>query len=472
MINHLKTRWLVITVVLDMLLTAGALLLARVMREYLPAGVYLEMPFTFAELDEPLHFPLVLLLAVIISVWLLVFSSLSIYNVKSVLHQYHQIRPIVVAITGAILVFMGLAYLFFRELSRFLFFYFYLLDIVFLIGWRQLTYRLFQNDLLKGWYPRHRVLIVGEGEFAENVAAAVKQFAWSGLEVIGLVNNDSRAVGKVEQLVELVAQLEIDEVIFALPPERRKLLQALIFELQPLPVNIRLVPDVIDLVFARATIEDFAGLPLIGLHEPALSIVERLLKRTFDIVAACLLLILSTPLLGVIILGLKYTVKGSVFYSAQRVGEGGQQFTMYKFRTMVADADEAEGHLLTCTNGQMGVNKQPNDPRVTRIGRLLRRTSLDELPQLINVLKGEMSLVGPRPELPWLVEHYEPWQHQRFAVPQGMTGWWQVKNRNHQLAYDVRVEDDLYYIHNYSFALDLRILWLTLGAIIRGDGAY
>ncbi len=139
---------------------------------------------------------------------------------------------------------------------------------------------------------------------------------------------------------------------------------------------------------------------------------------------------------------------------------------------MVLDADQIETDLFVQQNGTIGLNKRPDDPRITTIGRLLRRTSLDELPQLFNILKGDMSLVGPRPELPWLVDRYEPWQYQRFAVPQGLTGWWQVKNRDKQQAYDVRVEDDLYYIHNYSLLLDMRIIWLTVEAILRGNGAF
>ncbi len=474
MLNSLKTRWLSVTIALDISFTMIALLLARWLREYFPAGTYFDLTETlsFEFLDEPLFFSLKLLLPVVVIVWLMVFSSLSIYSARFSVSQYNQIQPIVVAITGAVLVFAGVAYFFFRDLSRFLFLYFYVLDILFLVGWRKIIFFFLKEDILTGWRPRHRVLIVGQGDLAQDVAVAIKTFAWSGLELLGFVGDGPDAVGAPADLPALVKSGMVDEVIFALPPGHQEQLQQMVVQLQPLSVNMRLVPDVIDLVFVRATIEDFAGLPLIGLREPAINIFDRLIKRAFDIVCASALLLLSLPFMLVIIGLIKSTSEGSVFYTSRRAGEGGRIFNMIKFRTMRAGADRRETALFVRNGGTIGLKKNRHDPRITRVGRILRRTSLDELPQLINVIKGDMSLVGPRPELPWLVDRYDPWQYQRFTVPQGMTGWWQVRNRANQQAYNVRVEDDLYYIHNYSFLLDLRILFLTMGAIIRGDGAY
>lgn len=472
MLNKLKTRWLGITILADMSLTVLALLLARWLRGYFPAGVYLDETFSFAFLDKPLQFSSAILIPLIICVWFIVFSTLSIYNPKFIFTQYERVQPILVAITGAVLVFAGLAYFLFSELSRFLFLYFYVLDVIFLVGWRKLVAGLARKNVTPSWQPKHNILIVGQGHLAQDVARAIQTFAWSGLKLVGFVGDEADALGGLDEVTTVVKEFSIDEVIFALPPGHQHLLQQMVFQLQPLSVNLRLVPDVIDMVFIRATIEDFAGLPLIGLREPAISIFDRLIKRTFDLVLAMVILITTAPLTLLSICLIKVDSKGPIFYTAQRVGEGGKIFNMIKFRTMVDNADKQETELLVQSNGTIGFNKTPNDPRVTRVGRFLRRTSLDELPQLLNVLKGDMSLVGPRPELPWMVDRYQPWQYQRFTVPQGMTGWWQVKNRANQQCYDVRVEDDLYYIHNYSLLLDLRILWMTMGAIVRGDGAY
>jgi exopolysaccharide biosynthesis polyprenyl glycosylphosphotransferase len=236
-------------------------------------------------------------------------------------------------------------------------------------------------------------------------------------------------------------------------------------------VRVRVVPDFFDLTMIRATIEDFGGMPLIGLRDPAIGGYNRLIKRAFDLVLATVSLVLAAPLMLLITVAIRIDSPGPAFFKQQRVGENGRLFTMLKFRSMVVDADKRQSEVLQTAGDGTVVHKQVDDPRVTRVGRFLRRTSLDELPQLFNVLRGDMSLVGPRPELPFLVERYEPWQRQRFAVPPGMTGWWQVNGRSERLMH-LHTEDDLYYIRNYSPLLDLQILWRTVGVVVRGRGAY
>jgi lipopolysaccharide/colanic/teichoic acid biosynthesis glycosyltransferase len=175
--------------------------------------------------------------------------------------------------------------------------------------------------------------------------------------------------------------------------------------------------------------------------------------------------------LPIIALAIRLDSPGPALFKQKRVGENCQLITVWKLRTMVQNADDLLPQVIQETPDGQVIHKQPDDPRVTRMGRFLRRFSLDELPQLWNVLKGEMSWVGPRPELPWLVERYEGWQRKRFAVPPGITGWWQVSGRSDRPMH-MHVEDDLYYIHNYSIWLDLRILWRTIGVFLSGKGAY
>jgi exopolysaccharide biosynthesis polyprenyl glycosylphosphotransferase len=210
---------------------------------------------------------------------------------------------------------------------------------------------------------------------------------------------------------------------------------------------------------------------MLDLRAPALNDYQRMVKRSFDLVVTLLCMPVALFLMGAVALLIKIEDRGPVLFRQKRVGENGRIFEMYKFRSMHTEAEnmsqlveryDEQGHLI---------HKVPEDPRVTRVGRLLRKTSLDELPQIFNILKGEMSLVGPRPELPYLVRMYEPWQHKRFAVPQGMTGWWQVNGRSEKPMH-LNTEDDLYYVQNYSILLDIQILLKTVLVVFRGKGAF
>jgi len=487
-LKRTENTFTLILLAADLAWTVLAFQLARFLRETLPLGVYL---------DEPLYSNLLLYLAVA-ALWTTVFLALQVYDPARALRYVDDVQMVVVATTVAILLFAGVAYLFFRELSRLLFAYFYVLDLLFLTTWRALLRILFR--LRPALWPSRtrRVLIVGAGSAGQEIAQALLDYHWARLEPIGFVDDASTEqlegfpsgarnafdqaqahlpiLGPVSATTRIVREQQIDEVVIALPLRAHEQLMDLAVALQELPVNIRLLPDILDLVFIRASVEEFAGLPLIGLREPAIAGFDRLEKRCFDLVVGGLTLVLASPAMLVIAWAIRLDSSGPAIYCGQRVGEGGKLFWMFKFRTMVLGAEEHETDLVRSADapgdGPPLFDKRPDDPRITRLGRFLRRTSLDELPQLVNVLKGEMSLVGPRPELPWLVERYQPWQRKRFAVPQGMTGWWQVSGRSSRADHRLRVEDDLYYIRNYSLLLDLRILWKTIGSAVRGEGAF
>jgi lipopolysaccharide/colanic/teichoic acid biosynthesis glycosyltransferase len=196
-----------------------------------------------------------------------------------------------------------------------------------------------------------------------------------------------------------------------------------------------------------------------------------MIKRTFDLVFGCVALIITLPLMALAAL-LVYLEDGSpVIFRQKRIGKDGCVFEMLKIRTMFKHAEQFQNEGQRSDSSGYLIYKAKDDPRVTRVGRVLRRFSIDELPQLFNVLTGTMSLVGPRPEIPHLAETYESWQRARFSVLPGITGWWQINNRSEQ-PMGLHIEDDLYYIQNYSIWLDLQILWRTIWVVLRGEGAY
>jgi exopolysaccharide biosynthesis polyprenyl glycosylphosphotransferase len=326
-----------------------------------------------------------------------------------------------------------------------------------------------------------RILIIGAGPVGRNLVKEFQRQQWPGLEFIGFLDDDANirltkpmglpVLGRVEQVAQVAADHNVDEVIIALPQRAHVRLVDLVAMLQASPVRVRVVPDYFELAFFGATIENLGGIPLIGLRDPAIDGVQRLVKRLIDMIISSVGLLLLTPLLLITAIAIKLSDSGPIFYRAERIGENGRRFHMLKFRSMVVDAEKLQD--LVNQVGETGslFYKRPDDPRITPIGRFIRRTSIDELPQLWNVLKGEMSLVGPRPELPWLVDKYEPWQRKRFAVPQGITGWWQVNGRSDKPMH-LHSEEDLYYIRNYSLWLDIQILWKTVFAVLKRKGAY
>jgi len=326
-----------------------------------------------------------------------------------------------------------------------------------------------------------RILIVGTGRVARQFKVAVDMSFWQNNVVVGWVSinpdevggdiEGAPVVGTVLDISHLLIDLNVDQIVLALPTSAYHLLEKLIEELQKYPVDVQWVPDVLDLAFSPPRPKYWNGLLMVGFRDPALDVSSRLVKRVFDLIISSVLLLLLSPLLIGIAMLVKITSKGPAIFKQTRIGENGRPFTMYKFRTMFTGAEEQFYNMLRETEPGRYEYKSPNDPRVTPLGRWLRRYSLDELPQLYNVLRGEMSLVGPRPELPFFVDRYETWQRKRFSVPPGMTGWWQVNGRS-RLPMHQFVEYDLYYINNYSVLMDIRILLKTFISVITAEGAY
>jgi len=467
MLKRFSTKFALFSLLLDLGLTAGALALAEMLRGTLPWG----KPFV-----RDAYVPGVLY-GVVIVIWLITTIVLSIYDPTKTYKAVDEFQAVIVAHLFASLAFAGTLYLTFREVSRLLFVYFAVLNMAALLLWRVVARAVFR--LLDGRsFTERRVLVVGSGELAHRVSTTIREYAWTGLTLAGYLDDDPNhksnglpVLGTCADASRVILEHKIDEMVIALPNGAHEQLNRLVADVQTVPVNIRVLPDYYSLAVFRATVEDFGGLPLINLREPVINPYQRLMKRLLDLTVGSVGLVLAAPVMALVALAIKLDSPGPALFRQERVGENGKLFEMIKFRSMVADADERLAEVIQETEDGRVIHKTENDPRVTRVGKFIRATSLDELPQLLNVLKGEMSLVGPRPELPWLAAKYEPWQRKRFAVPQGITGWWQVNGRSNKLMHE-HTEEDLFYIQNYSLLLDLRILYRTIGAVIKRSGAY
>jgi exopolysaccharide biosynthesis polyprenyl glycosylphosphotransferase len=282
--------------------------------------------------------------------------------------------------------------------------------------------------------------------------------------------NGLPVLGDLDEVAEVVARYEVDTVaVLPCPEMDGPALRRLGWGLERTRAELLLAPALTEIVGTRVRIRPVCGLPLLHMERPELTGVRRLGKHLFDKVAAGLGVLSLLLLLLTLAVAVKATSRGPVFFRQERVGRDGRIFSMLKFRSMVAGAEQMVDELASDGNGVLF--KQRNDARVTGVGRIMRRYSLDELPQLFNVLRGDMSLVGPRPPLPAEVERYGDDMHRRFLVKPGLTGLWQVSGRS-DLSWDDTVRIDVRYVENWSLTFDFMILWKTVGAVVRGSGAY
>lgn len=284
-------------------------------------------------------------------------------------------------------------------------------------------------------------------------------------------NGELKKLGGIKDLRRILENQELNEVIVALPATHHSQILAIIENCRVYGVDFKLVPDLFEMRFNEVRIDALNGVPLIGVKDVALRGFNLLLKRMMDTILALVgLLIAAIPMLIISAL-IKLTSPGQVLFKQMRVGKGGTLFLCYKFRSMYEDAEQKKADLLTQNEVTGPMFKIKNDPRRTPLGKLLRRSSLDELPQLFNILKGDMSLVGPRPPTPDEADKYDDWHRKRLDVTPGLTGLWQVSGRS-DLSFEEMVKLDLYYAENWSPAMDLRIILKTIPSWVKGEGAY
>ncbi len=468
MFRRFSTNYAILSMFLDAGLIAAALMAANRLRPLLNA-----LPFA-VELNRPIvPTPLYPIFAFI---WVAILFMHSVYDGRRNVYVFDEITNLSISSALAAVSLAGTLYLSYRDVSRVLFLAFVLLAYISLVGWRLLARLIFR---LRAVPPQtRRVLIIGAGPVGQELKNQINRRPYLALNVIGFLDDnpskwarDQNVLGSLDHAAKIVERNHIDDVVIALPRHAYERVNQIIAELHKMPVKVWVIPDYFHLALHKATIDEFAGLPMLDLRAPALNDYQRFVKRMFDLTLTLLIMPFVLPIMALIALAIRLEGPGPIFFRQQRVGENGKLFEMLKFRSMVPDAEQRLEEIIQRDEHGNLIHKTNNDPRVTRVGKFLRRTSLDELPQLFNVLKGEMSLVGPRPELPFLVDQYELWQRKRFAVPQGITGWWQINGRSDKPMH-LNTEDDLYYIHHYSILLDLQIMLKTIWVVLRGKGAY
>lgn len=324
------------------------------------------------------------------------------------------------------------------------------------------------------------LLVAGDSGHVDAVAQVLRRETWLGYRVVGAVTSDRQQttpaglpiLGQIDETVSLVDDLGVHGVIFAegsfsTPADFRRTA----WQLEAKDIQMIVVPAVSDVSAQRLEIRPVAGLPLMDVDRPQAIAATRWIKRTFDIVGSSLLLLAAAPVMALVALAIKLEDGGPVMFRQTRVGRKGQTFECLKFRSMVPDAEARLAALAASNEGAGPLFKMTKDPRITRVGRFIRRFSLDELPQFFNTFRGDMSLVGPRPALPSEVAQYDYDARRRLDVRPGLTGLWQVSGRSN-LSWDDTVRLDLYYVDNWSLVQDLMILAKTARAVVGSAGAY
>lgn len=475
--------WLPIAaaVVIDIMAVGGGYAMAAALRAPLPQYV----PMLFA---TPF-------------LWPVVFAAAGLYDPRRITGGWHQVRGLFGAVSVAMfLVIIGSFLSNQQDLSRGWIVTAWPSCLVTVAVSRALYNRAIRRIRTAGRL-RSGVIIVGTNDEARGIARTIARQRWLGLDPVGFVcvvngnghaaNGDGdgdggnghskdecgeeidglRVLGYAKCMADIVRATGASMVLVATTSIPTEMLATLYRDLQDTDVDVRISAGVLNIAASRTAVEPLDGLPVIALRRMALPRGQAVVKRCFDVAVSSAVVLLLSPLMAVIALAVRLTSTGPALFRQLRVGQGGRPFTMFKFRTMVHDSEIRLHEIETGNEADGLLFKMKDDPRVTRVGRLLRRWSLDELPQLFNVLRGDMSLVGPRPPLPREVARYDAWLRRRLDVKPGITGLWQVNGR-HDLTFEDYVRYDLYYVRNWSIALDIAILWRTIPAVMSRSGAY
>ena len=465
----------------DLALTAAAFFVAFFVRDsLLPALMPHQFPGGLYPLDT-----YVKILPLVLIIWTLLFFSH---------HAYHSHRTIPIASevwTTLRIVFFGIFILAtvawlvpLNHLSRSWFVLFGLFDALFLVS-EKLFVRLIARWVRVRGYNYRTVLIVGTGRQGREIVRLIERHRSWGYKVVGFISDGHRLpgpwgryrvfgdMGELKRIVESASNGQsepVDEIVFALTRRKLEACESIVTLCEELGIRTRIAMNFFPNTVARVEFEELDGIPFVTYTTTPSNEMHLLGKRLLDVAGSALMLVVAMPVMVVAALAIRLTSHGAVLFRQERVGLNGRTFTLYKFRTMMEDAHDRRSEVAHLNEMRGPVFKTRRDPRVTIVGRWLRKFSLDELPQLWNVLRGDMSLVGPRPPIPEEVNLYERWQRRRLSMKPGLTCLWQVSGRN-EVDFERWIELDLQYIDNWSPALDLKILLRTIPAVLSGKGA-
>jgi exopolysaccharide biosynthesis polyprenyl glycosylphosphotransferase len=430
---------------------------------------------------RPALLPNLAVLPVIVPIWTFLLVFFHAYRSPGEASMRELALATIRAVSAGLVLLLALVFLLkAHEVSRAIVITFGVLDWVVLVAVRVARVWAFRRALSRGEQHR-RVLIVGTGNRAERLAGRLCRRPEWGIDIVGFLDSDPTVVGKsilgarvlgtLDEITPVLRDHVIDEVVLAIPRGMISVAEKVVLACEEEGVKVRLMADLFEINVARMVLDEFDDVPLLTFEPVAQEEWKLLMKRALDLGITLAAMPIMLPLMGVIALAIKRDSPGPAFFKQLRVGHNKRRFLLYKFRTMIEESERLQSSLEHLNEAQGPIFKITADPRVTRIGRFLRRSSLDELPQLFNVIRGEMSLVGPRPMSIRDVNLFDRGiQRRRFSVRPGITCLWQVSGRS-DLPFSKWLELDLWYIEHWSLGLDLQILARTIPAVFRGAGA-
>lgn len=418
--------------------------------------------------------PYWIVLTIVGLIWMLALDATDSLDDNVVGHGTTEYDRVFRGTIAAMLIVLAFAFFARMDLARSIFIVMFPVGLFGLIAARWAWRQWLRGRQARGTY-QHRAVVIGEARNAEHIIRTLNSSVGTGLSILGVLTERAHGtplaevpvLGAFRDLERVVDQLSVDTVVFVGADEiSPKALRRIGWNMASRDVDWVVVPSLTDVAGPRIHSRPMAGLPLVHVSFPRLDGAPRFLKRAFDIVGSSLLIVALSPVLAAASIGIKASSPGPVLYTQERVGRNGRAFPMLKFRSMIVNADEQLAALLA----EQGRSDEPlfkvaNDPRITPIGRFIRRYSIDELPQLFNVVRGEMSLVGPRPQRDAEVALYDEAAHRRLMVKPGMSGLWQVSGRS-SLSWEDTIRLDLYYVENWSLMQDITILFRTVRAVI------